>query len=242
MSIESRIRLRAQVCSVCVTALFFAAIPAAPVIAQEERTLVQIEEDWVALIRNPDSGNTTPQIVNVISPGGESSALTGIIELNHSSLPAFQAGGFQVQAWNGETLQAAERGSEYRSLYQPMDRLEYTVVMKRTEDGIAFGVSNGKSKSWGHFAHHTEFVEIPVGNVTFDEYRPEDSVASTNVNVGAHRVEILYQKAVRKQYSDGTAETDDTMRVIHRFQELVEVVSLSDYDRNADFYNIEIDE
>ncbi len=209
---------------------------------QEERRVVRVEEDWVALIRSPDSGNTTPQIVNVISPGGAHSDLTGIVELNHSSQPSFQAGGYQIQAWNGSSLQAAERGSEYRSLYQSMDRVEYTITMEKTDHGLSFGIVNGKSKSWGRFAHHGDCVTPGADNVSLEQYRPEDSVASTNVNVGAHRVEILYLKAARRHFSNGDVESDDTMRVIHRFQELVEVVSLSDYDRDADFYNIEIDE
>jgi hypothetical protein len=209
---------------------------------QDPETVTKVEEDWVALIRSPDSGNTTPQIVNVISPGGAHSDLTGIVELNHSSQPTFQAGGYQIQAWNGISLQAAERGSEYRSLYQSMDRIEYTITMEKTEEGLSFGIVNGKSKSWGRFAHRGDHASLTAPDVTLEQYRPEDSVASTNVNVGAHRVEILYLKAVRRHFSNGDVETDDTMRVIHRFQELVQVVSLSDYDRNADFYNIEIDE
>lgn len=209
---------------------------------QEGRSVVKVEEDWVALIRSPDSGNTTPQIVNVISPGGANSNLTGIVELNHSSQPSFQAGGYQIQAWNGTSLQASERGSEYRSLYQSMDRVDYTIIMEKTEQGLSFGIANGKSRSWGRFAHRGDSVSLTSDNVTLEHYRPEESVASTNVNVGAHRVEILYLKAVRRHFSNGDVESDDTMRVIHRFQELVEVVSLSDYDRNADFYNIEIDE
>jgi len=242
MSTETTVALRAGFGRLSLIATIVLFVSSGSGEAQEDRTIVRIEEDWVALIRSPDSGNTAPQIVNVISPGGDSSALTGIIELNHSSQPVFQAGGYQIQAWNGETLQASVRSSEYRSLHQAMDRLEYTVVMEKTDDGLAFGISNGKSKSWGRFAHHTELLEVPVRNVDLAEYRPEDSVVNTNVNVGAHRVEVLYQKAVRRRFSDGSIETDDTMRVIHRFQELVEVVSLSDYDRNADFYNIEIDE
>lgn len=210
--------------------------------AQSERRIVKVEEDWVALIKNPEGATTAPQIVNVISPGGEFAGLTGLIELNHSSSPEFTAGGFQVQAWNGDVLKSAVRGEEWRSLYQGMDRLEYTITMEKSEDGICFGIEDGKSRSWGRFAHHGVTASLSADDLSLNGYSPEDSVTSTNVNVGAHRVDILYLREVRRTFDDGSVERDDTMRVIHRFQQLVEIVSLDDYDRNSDYYNIEIDE
>ncbi|MCA9058086.1 MAG: hypothetical protein KDA85_06285 [Planctomycetaceae bacterium] len=212
------------------------------VVAEDGSPVVRVEEDWVALIRTPDRETSAPQIVNVIAPTPSTSAAFGILELNHNSVPRFREGGIQIQAWNSTQNIEARTSEKTARLYNVNDRLEYTVTIAVTPEGYQFGVVNGRSRSWGDFCRNPLTVAAPAEAPTLENYRPEWSVANTNVNVGAHRVEILYLRSVRYFHADGTSRTDDTMRVIHRFQDLVQDVSLEEYDQNASFYNIEITE
>ncbi|MEZ6062497.1 MAG: hypothetical protein R3C19_19300 [Planctomycetaceae bacterium] len=222
-------------------ALALAVLPACAV-AQEAPTIVRIEEDWVAYIRNPDAAVTAPQIVNVISPAATTDAAFGIIELNHASQPDFQSGGFQVQSWVGSTRNEFVFSSFNAPLMHAYDKLTYTVSMEIADGQIAFGLKDGRSRTWGRFAQTAVRARCPAEGVTLADYDPQFSVDNTSINVGAHRVEVLYQTETRYYSASGLESTDTTDRVIHRFRELVQYVSLEEYEQNADNYNIEITE
>jgi len=208
----------------------------------EDPYIVRIEEDWVALIRTPDTATSAPQILNVISPQESMNGAFGMVELNHASFPGFQEGGLQVQGWLGETMAGVAYSSESRKLHHSYDRLEYTVAMTRSEQSLTFELLNGRSRTWGKFATGGIQTQIAVSDASLENYNPAFSVANTNVNVGAHRVDVLYQRETRYFLSDGTTITDNTMRVIHRYNELVQYVSIEDYDANEEYYNIAITE
>jgi hypothetical protein len=213
-------------------------LPGAP----EPPQITRVEEDWVALIRLPDDITSAPQILNVISPDRSLSGAFGMVELNHASFPDFQEGGLQLQSWQGETMSGVAYSSETRKLFHDYDRLEYTVAMETDGTTLTFELINGRSRTWGWFARSGINTQVPLPGATLANYDPTFSVEKTNVNVGAHRVDVLYLRQVRYHYDDGSTTTDDTMRVIHRFRDLVEDVSLADYDANPDYYNIDITE
>ena len=53
---------------------------------------------------------------------------------------------------------------------------------------------------------------------------------------------MLMQYETRYYSEDGLQHTDEEDRIIHRFHELVQFVSLDDYEANQDEYNIDITE
>ncbi len=212
------------------------------VLAQAEPEIVRVEEDWVAYIRSPDTNLTAPQIVNVIAPAPTTEGAFGMVELNHASQPDFHSGGFQVQSWVGETRNEFVFSENLTSLRNEYDRLTYTVAIELTGDLIAFELKDGRSRTWGGFATNGVRAVCPAGDITLAKYDPQFSVDSTSVNVGAHRVEVLFQRETRYYSVNGLERTDTTPRVLHRFQELIQYVSLEEYVQNAQAYNIEITE
>ena len=206
------------------------------------RTLVRVEEDWVALIGEPDPETSSPQIMNFISPIQSTEGIFGLIQVNHRGAPEFQDGGLQVQGWVGSWMSGSLDASKYSKLDRSTDNLRYTVAMERVSNGIKFQLLNGRSRTWGRFATTPVSVVVTVNEPSLEAYSPEFSVANTNVNLGAHRVELLYLTATRSRYSDDTTVTDDTDRVIHRYQLNVEDISLTAYEANPDDYNVEITE
>lgn len=128
------------------------------------------------------------------------------------------------------------------NLKRNSDNLRYTVAMEKVSNGIKFQLLNGRSRTWGRFAQTPVSVVVNVEEPSLEEYSPEFSVANTNVNLSAHRVELLYLTATRFRYSDDETVTDNTDRVLHRYQLNVDDVPLAEYELNPDDYNTDITE
>lgn len=207
-----------------------------------ERTLVRVEEDWVALVAEPEAATSSPQILNFISPLQSASGVFGLVQVNHRDHPSFQPGGFEVQGFIGSTPISSSQDTKNTVLHRMSDRVRYTVAMEKLSSGIRFELRNGRSRTWGRFALEPVVAIVPVPNPSLEEYSPEFSVENTNVNVGAHRVDLLYLDRTRRTYSDGETTIDETNRVIHRYQLHVEDISLEEYEQNPDDYNIGITE
>ncbi len=206
------------------------------------RTLVRVEEDWVALIGEPDAATSSPQIMNFISPIQSTEGIFGLVQVNHRGAPDFNDGGLQVQGWVGSWMSGSMDANKYAKLNRNSDNLRYTVAMEKVSTGIQFQLLNGRSRTWGRFAQTPVSVVVQTDAPSLEDYSPEFSVANTNVNVGAHRVGLLYMTATRLKYSDGETVSDSTDRVIHRYQLNVNDVALTEYEENTEDYNIEIKE
>lgn len=207
-----------------------------------EPTLVRIEEDWVALISEPDASTSSPQILNFISPTQSTTGVFGLMQVNHRGEPQFQSGGLQVQGWVGTSLSGSANTTTTAALNRNSDNLRYTVAMETAGDQIRFQLLNGRSRTWGRFAQTAVSVSVPSDSQGLDAYTPEFSVANTCVNLGSHRVQVLYLTAVRRAYSDGTIVTDTTDRFTHRYQLNIDDVVPEEYEASPEDYNTDITE
>ncbi len=52
----------------------------------------------------------------------------------------------------------------------------------------------------------------------------------------------MFQVRVRYYNGNTLLRTDSQPRVLHRFQDLIQYVSLEEYEQNSEFYNITIEE
>lgn len=214
-----------------------ACVPAA---VSAEPTITRVEEDWVVYIKNPDADAGAPQITNILAPTSSLEGAFGLVELNHRSAPSFDNGGYQVQSWVGETLSQYRESVEHAAFRNQYDKLTYTVSMETAADSYVFGIKDGRSRSWGKFAEEELTSSVPADSLSLAEYDPQFSVDSTSINVGAHRVEVMYQREVRYYAGDTLVKEDNTPRIIHRFQEVVQFVSLEEYENNEEYFNINI--
>ena len=216
---------------------------AAEVAAQSTTaTLVRVEEDWVAMVGEPDSPTSSPQILNVIAPTNSQDGVFGLIQLNHRSEPAFLEGGQQVQGWVGTTHAGSVSGSKSAILYRTADNIRYTVAMEKVSQGIRFELLNGRSRTWGRFCTTPVGITVATTNNSLAGYTTENSVTSSSVGLGAHRLSALYITATRLTYSDGTVVTDGTDRFVHRYQLSIEDVPVEMYEQNPEEYEVDITE
>ena len=208
----------------------------------EPEKIIRVEEDWIAYIKNPDADAGAPQLTNVIAPIRSTDSVFGLVELNHRSAPGFNNGGYQVQGWVGNVKNDYQSSVEVRPFRNSYDKLVYTVAMEMADSKISFELLKGKSRTWGSFAKDGVKAIMPAYNLNLDEYDPQFSVDNTSINVGAHRVALMYQRRVRYYSANGLVRTDTTPRVLHRFKSVVEFVSLDEYEQNEAYFNIEITE
>lgn len=208
----------------------------------ETPAVTRVEEDWIAYVEQPDEDISAPQITNIISPTLSADEVFGLVQLNHRSEPSFRAGGIQLQSWVGESKHDQVDADVSGTLRFRKDKLQYTVVMETDVARLRFSVKSGRSKSWGQFPREELALFAPMQNPSLAEYDPQVSVDNTSINVGAHRVVLMAQYQVRYYSGNQLVKTDNTVRYLHRYKDLVEFVSLEEYEKNEEYFNIEITE
>ena len=67
--------------------------------------VVSVEEEWVLTVGAPELSANAPQVSMVISSYADVEDDYFVFVLNHRSHPVYQAGGLQLQQWNGATIE-----------------------------------------------------------------------------------------------------------------------------------------
>ena len=141
-------------------------------------------------------------------------------------------GGFQVQSYDADTLVGSGNALSTKILRLRKDNVQYTCAMEITaERKLRYEMINGKSKTWGKFGGAGEIrVENPTTLTNLNAYDPAVSLKSTNVNRGAHRLDLLLMVRIRKYDGEGTLlQTVELNNAHHTYQAKVESVTLAEY-------------
>jgi hypothetical protein len=197
-----------------------AAIAFLGIVAMSESASAQptyIEEDWEVVIGTPDPDAHAPQIITAMSSTDRLEDVHALFELNHATLPVYQAGGMSMQIWSSETnldywvhpLQGALRIEN--------EVIRYKMTMKVSNGQIRFEVKNGQSSTWGNNWGIGGFYRIvPTSQTAFTLYSPETSVKFSRVAFAKHRVKKFSLKASRVYGPNGQLISEDnTERVVH---------------------------
>jgi len=185
-------------------------------VAQTSPTVVRVEEDWELVIETPDPGSDGPQITCAISPLGNLDSLYATFELNHQSELTFEAGGLQLQIWDGEVL-LSDKGYPNRNvLSQAGEVITWTQCLEVQNDTVTFEVINGISTTWGNFGGQGYLKAMLSTTLTdLGSYNSSVSVGDSGVSYGGNRVSSLVLKSVRFHLSTGEVIEDDVPKVIH---------------------------
>jgi hypothetical protein len=174
----------------------------------------RIEEDWELVLYTPDLSFPAPQVVVCMTPGDLSNK-QALFLINHHDTPLFNAGGGQIQVWDGDTLKS------YKSFQGPTlirvgEVVRWTQYMERSGGKFQFGLSYVEGDAWG--VNTAADLGGPVyfsdWKSIFDSYTSDNSVHDAAITFGADRVNSLKLKQVRKYPSTGGVETEGE-RVIY---------------------------
>jgi hypothetical protein len=185
--------------------------------AQDPQTIIRIEEDWVLQINDPDAGNDAPQIINVLSPTNLLDDLHGILEINHSTAPDYQAGGMQLQLCKNEDQLSWKTHANNARLQTDNEIITYTIVMEVANGNLAFSIINGNSTTWGQFgqAQNLQVASATTTIQNLEGYDPQTSVTQSEIGYAANRVAMFALTKIRYYDANGLVNTDSTERIVH---------------------------
>ncbi|GAB5403415.1 MAG: hypothetical protein Aurels2KO_16460 [Aureliella sp.] len=143
--------------------------------AQEQSSVVRIEEDWELVVNYSDPSENLPSVQTTILPGGRDTTTRLELLLNHATHPNFSPGGYQLRVVAGEKNVGYKRAHKGRRLVEG-EVIRWTQVVQKSDDGIYFGILNGQSETWGRFGGATSFIFLPnkvAGFEGLDAYRAD---------------------------------------------------------------------
>jgi hypothetical protein len=186
------------------------------VASAQSSTIVRVEEDWELVVGEPDSDSDAPQITCVISPFSHLCGVYAIFELNHQSLPDYQAGGLQLQLWYGEYPLDSCNFPNSSLLSHSGEVIHWTQSIRLHDGKLVFEITNGSSTTWGAFGGQGYLKTcLPTLLTNLNSYDPAVSVDNSGAGYADNRIESLVLKRVRAYTSTGEEILDDTARVVH---------------------------
>jgi hypothetical protein len=178
--------------------------------------VMQIEEDWELVVGTPSANSDAPQVTCVIAPVGNVDGVYATFVVNHHDVPAYGAGGLQLQIWDGKTLLASKLFPNHAVLATPGETIRWTQVMKITSEGLVIEVTNGSSTTWGAFGEEgTLKLVVPTTLTNLNGYSAAVSAENSNVSYAGNRVQSLTLKHVRAYGAAGLIAEDNDPRVVH---------------------------
>jgi hypothetical protein len=175
---------------------------AVPVLADSSR-VISVEEHWELHLSQPDAERSAPQTTMVMSPSADVAGVHFLFTLNHQAVPNYQAGGMQVQVWDGEELSQEKVGQQSGPLQNEDETVSWVQRISLESGTLKFAVSNGESQSWGEFGGDDLTLSLPTTLTTLNTYRPAVSLSESQVSYAENRVTSLTLKKLVWVTDDG---------------------------------------
>lgn len=180
----------------------------------ESPNIIAVEEDWELVVGDPSQENSAPQVTCVISPVGSVDSLYAAFEINHQTQPTFDAGGLQLQVWNGEQHLSTCQFHEHGAMNTSGETVTWTQQLVLQGGTLTFVIAAGDSTTWHNFGGA---LRATVGSTlaNLNAYSPEVSASKSGVGYASNRVSSLVLKRVRWYSQQGLVAEDDTPRVVY---------------------------
>jgi hypothetical protein len=175
----------------------------------------RVEEDWQLVVAMPDRIGVGPQITTSMSPVSDNSTPFAAFDLNYREYPSFQAGGMQIQVWDGDKV--LDTGSYGTAQFAtPGETVTWTQRMSIGDYGIVtYSIRNGHSTTWSSFGGNGSLlVSFSTPYDSLSGYRPDTSVSNSGVSWESNYVTSMALVQVRYYSSGQLIATDTTRRSI----------------------------
>ncbi len=180
-------------------AVVFAAAP-----ASGQSDVVHSRRALGAPARTARRRSQRTQTTMVMSPTDNLDGVHFLFTLNHASVPDYQAGGVQIQAWDGGELVGYDDDDEVGSLNQSEEVLTWVQKIWLHEGSLKFRIIDGHSETWNNFGNEDMLLSVPTSLTRLNDYRPAVSLTESQVNYAENRVTSLTLTKLRWMTSDGT--------------------------------------
>jgi hypothetical protein len=194
---------RARACLVFAVFCF----AAAPVWADSD--VVLVEEHWELRLSQPDPDRSAPQTTMVMSPLADLAGVHFLFILNHVTVPGFEAGGMQVQLWDGTNLVQENVSTEIGALDHEEEVVRWKQRLTLVEGNLVFRVVDGESETWGNFGGSDLTLSVPTTLTRLNAYRPSVSINESQVSYAENRVVSLVLTKLVWIDDDGEVHVQD---------------------------------
>jgi hypothetical protein len=167
------------------------AVGAGASLRAESSRVISVEEHWELQLSQPDSELSAPQVTMVMSPTNDVSGNHFLFTLNHSTVPEYQPGGMQVQAWSGDSLSQEKVGHASAALENTNETVHWTQRLSLSDGSLTFQVVDGQSETWPTFGGDELLVSVPSSLNSLNSYRPSVSLGESQVGYAENRVTSL---------------------------------------------------
>jgi hypothetical protein len=164
----------------------FAAVP-----VWADSDVVHVEEHWELRLSQPDPDRSAPQTTMVMSPLGDLAGVHFLFILNHVTVPGFEAGGMQVQHWDGTNLVQENVSTEIGALDHEEEVVRWKQRLTLVDGNLVFQVVDGESETWGDFGGSDLTVSVSTALTRLNAYRPSVSHNESQVSFAENRVVSL---------------------------------------------------
>jgi hypothetical protein len=172
--------------------LSFAAEP-----SYAQSNVVQVEEHWELRISQPETDRSAPQTTMVMSPTDNLVGAYFLFTLNHVTAPGFEAGGLQVQLWDGDNVVQESVSTEIGALGHNDEVIRWTQRMTVNDGTLTFQIVDGDSETWEQFGGEDLTISTPTSLSRLNSYRPSVSLTESQVSYAENRVVSLVLTKLR---------------------------------------------
>jgi hypothetical protein len=173
----------------------------------------RVEEDWQLVIRTTDAEAVGPQITTTMCPGPVEEHPDVNFNLNYRDGDTFQAGGLQIQVFDGQRV-IANVNARSEQLQTDGETITWTQKLSIWGGTAIYRVKTGNSTTWGNFGGDELTVFFPTSLDDLNAYSPDISISKSGVGWQSDHVSSMTLSQVR-YYSNGTLVfTDSTPRTI----------------------------
>lgn len=158
--------------------------------------VVRIEQDWEIHVKYPDAAASVPRVTLWVKPD-PALDYGFLVTVNYTDVPFYSPGGISVQGWDRDMLLGAKHHAVGVSPSRE-EKIHITTYMKVADGKIDFGVSKGKSPTFGDLSKVDLVVTgVPTNIRDFRNYNTRDSVDNIEYSLAPERLASVKINAVR---------------------------------------------
>lgn len=174
----------------------------------------RVEEDWELVIGSTDVPAAGPQLTTTMCPGPLEDHPDVNFNLNYRDGANFQAGGLQVEVFDGVDLVAAANSGSAQ-LQTDNETITWTQKLTIAGGTIQYQVQSGHSTTWGDFGGDDLTVSFGSALANLSEYSSEISLTKSGVGWQSDHVSSMRLIQVRFYSGDTLVKSEDTPRSVH---------------------------
>jgi hypothetical protein len=126
-----------------------------------------------------------------------------LFTLNHVTTAGSEAGGLQVQLWDGGELLEESVATEDGALEHSDEVVRWTQRLRVENGTLTFSVVDGESQTWGEFGGDELSVSVSTELDRLNDYKPSVSLTESQVSYAENRVVSLVLTKLRWTKSNG---------------------------------------